>query len=124
MVEFCRRFRFAMESGIRAGVLRGEFVPYYEKQVDLQSGELTGFEMLARWNSPKFGIVSPEIFIPIAEEIGAIAKPDTIRFTDALPKTRSGKIMRRLLRSIASGEANTTQDTTPSKAASTPVMTP
>jgi len=48
----------------------------------------------------------------VAEEIGAIAKPDTIRFTDALPKTRSGKIMRRLLRSIASGEANTTQDTT------------
>ncbi|MFG0242963.1 MAG: acetate--CoA ligase [Phycisphaerales bacterium JB054] len=48
----------------------------------------------------------------VAEEIGAIAKPDTIRFTDALPKTRSGKIMRRLLRSIASGEESTNQDTT------------
>ena len=39
----------------------------------------------------------------VAKEIGALAKPDDIRFTDALPKTRSGKIMRRLLREIASG---------------------
>lgn len=40
----------------------------------------------------------------VGKEIGAIAKPDQIRFTDALPKTRSGKIMRRLLREIASGK--------------------
>ncbi len=39
----------------------------------------------------------------VASEIGAIAKPDMIRFTDALPKTRSGKIMRRLLRDVAAG---------------------
>ena len=39
----------------------------------------------------------------VAKEIGALAKPDDIRFTDALPKTRSGKIMRRLLREIAGG---------------------
>ena len=40
----------------------------------------------------------------IAKEIGPIAKPKDIRFGDNLPKTRSGKIMRRLLRSIAKGE--------------------
>ena len=39
----------------------------------------------------------------MAKEIGALAKPDDIRFTDALPKTRSGKIMRRLLRELAGG---------------------
>ncbi len=39
----------------------------------------------------------------VAKEIGALAKPDDIRFTDALPKTRSGKIMRRLLRELAAG---------------------
>ena len=39
----------------------------------------------------------------VAKEIGALAKPDDIRFTDALPKTRSGKIMRRLLRELAGG---------------------
>ena len=43
----------------------------------------------------------------VAKEIGAIAKPDDIRLADGLPKTRSGKIMRRLLRSIAKGEAIT-----------------
>ncbi|MBM4239947.1 MAG: acetate--CoA ligase [Gammaproteobacteria bacterium] len=40
----------------------------------------------------------------VAEQLGAIAKPDDIRFADNLPKTRSGKIMRRLLRAIARGE--------------------
>ena len=40
----------------------------------------------------------------VAQQLSPIAKPDEIRFTDALPKTRSGKIMRRLLRSIARGE--------------------
>jgi acetyl-CoA synthetase len=39
----------------------------------------------------------------VAEKIGAIAKPDRILFTSELPKTRSGKIMRRLLRDIAEG---------------------
>jgi acetyl-CoA synthetase len=43
----------------------------------------------------------------VARQIGAIAKPKEIRFTDVLPKTRSGKIMRRLLRDIASGREQT-----------------
>ncbi len=46
----------------------------------------------------------------VAEQLGAIAKPDDIRFADNLPKTRSGKIMRRLLKAIARGE-EITQDT-------------
>jgi diguanylate cyclase (GGDEF)-like protein len=68
------RFRNELETGIRRGIERGEFVPYYEQQIDLRSGKLTGFEMLARWNSPTLGMISPEIFIPIAEEIGAIGE--------------------------------------------------
>ncbi|MEO6655486.1 MAG: acetate--CoA ligase [Pyrinomonadaceae bacterium] len=44
-----------------------------------------------------------ELRAHVAKEIGSLAKPDDIRFTDALPKTRSGKIMRRLLREIAAG---------------------
>jgi acetyl-CoA synthetase len=48
----------------------------------------------------------------VGEEIGAIAKPDQIRFTGALPKTRSGKIMRRLLRDIASGQESVGDTTT------------
>lgn len=48
----------------------------------------------------------------VAEQIGAIAKPDDIRFADGLPKTRSGKIMRRLLRTIARGEEITSDTST------------
>ena len=47
----------------------------------------------------------------VGKEIGAIAKPDTLTFTDALPKTRSGKIMRRLLRDVAAG-TDSNQDVT------------
>ena len=68
------RFRNELEAGIRAGIERSEFVPYYEQQIDIDTGELVGFEMLARWQSPRIGLVSPEIFIPIAEEIGLIAE--------------------------------------------------
>ena len=49
-------------------------------------------------------MLSQELKDHVAHEIGAIARPGEIRFTDALPKTRSGKIMRRLLRNLASGE--------------------
>ena len=52
-----------------------------------------------------------ELQAHVVKESGALARPDEIRFTDSLPKTRSGKIMRRLLRDIAGGKA-TTGDTT------------
>ena len=68
------RFRSELETGIRRGLTRGEFVPFYEQQIDLETGDLVGFEMLARWQSPSLGLVSPDIFIPIAEEIGVIAE--------------------------------------------------
>ncbi|MXP13836.1 EAL domain-containing protein [Altererythrobacter confluentis] len=66
------RFRNELETGIRRGVQQGEFVPYYEQQIDLDTGELVGFEMLARWNSPQLGLVKPDIFIPVAEDMGII----------------------------------------------------
>ena len=58
-----------------------------------------------------------ELRAHVAKEIGSLAKPDDIRFTDALPKTRSGKIMRRLLRELASsgqvaGDVTTLEDFT------------
>ena len=67
------RLRNELERGIRRGVEAGEFVPYYEQQIDVETGELTGFEMLARWDSPDLGVVNPDIFIQIAEDIGVIS---------------------------------------------------
>ena len=57
------------------------------------------------------GELKDELKIHVGKTIGSFAKPDEIRFTDMLPKTRSGKIMRRLLRDLASGKA-TVGDTT------------
>ncbi len=53
-----------------------------------------------------------ELINHVGKEIGAIAKPDQVRFAEALPKTRSGKIMRRLLRDVAAGVEKISQDTT------------
>jgi acetyl-CoA synthetase len=57
-------------------------------------------------------VLKNELTAHVGKEVGALAKPDQIRFTDALPKTRSGKIMRRLLRDVAAGVEKITQDTT------------
>ncbi|UVI38573.1 putative bifunctional diguanylate cyclase/phosphodiesterase [Qipengyuania spongiae] len=73
-MEYELRFRNELESGIRRGIAKGEFVPYYEQQIDLDTGKLVGFEMLARWHSPDLGTVNPDIFIPVAEDIGVIAQ--------------------------------------------------
>ncbi len=73
-MELELQVRNEIESGIRKGLLNGEFEPFYEQQINLETNELVGFEMLARWHSPTLGDVSPEIFIPIAEEIGVITQ--------------------------------------------------
>jgi len=59
-----------IEQGIRFGLEHEQFVPFFEPQVDLKTGEIIGFEVLARWRHPLAGIVPPNQFIPIAEEIG------------------------------------------------------
>ena len=63
-----------IEQGIRFGLEHDQFVPYFEPQVDLATGEIIGFEVLARWNHPLSGIIAPDAFIPVAEEIGLIGR--------------------------------------------------
>ncbi|MFS0738666.1 EAL domain-containing protein [Sphingomonas sp. 1P06PA] len=64
--------RNAIEEGLRRGIPAGEIVPFYEQQIDLATGVLNGFEVLARWNHPTRGLIMPDLFIPIAEECGLI----------------------------------------------------
>lgn len=71
-MEIELRSRNSLEGDIRAAIPNDEFVPYFEQQIDLQTGELVGFEMLARWVSPVRGLISPDDFIPVAEETGMI----------------------------------------------------
>jgi acetyl-CoA synthetase len=78
--------------------------------------EITGTAIVA-FVTPRGGIeagsaLRQALFVQVTRQIGALAKPKEIRFTDALPKTRSGKIMRRLLRDIALGVESTGDTTT------------
>ncbi|MCT2559731.1 EAL domain-containing protein [Tsuneonella sp. YG55] len=82
------RFRSELETGIRRGIPRGEFVPFYEQQIDLDTGEIAGFEMLARWQSPTLGLVGPDVFIPVAEDIGVIAELSENLIDQALAHAR------------------------------------
>ena len=77
--------------------LKGEAIAAF---VTLESGQVAS------------DALKKELQAHVVKEIGALARPDDIRFTDALPKTRSGKIMRRLLRDIAAGRESTGDTTT------------
>jgi diguanylate cyclase (GGDEF)-like protein len=66
------RTRHLLETDLRGALEAGEFHLVYQPQIRLGTGELTGFEALLRWNSPKRGSIGPAEFIPIAEETGLI----------------------------------------------------
>ena len=65
--------RNELEVGLRNAIPRQEIVPYFGQQIDLPTGRLSGFEVLARWDHATRGIIMPDAFIPIAEETGMIA---------------------------------------------------
>ena len=73
-----------IEQGIRFGLEHGQFVPYFEPQVDLATGEVVGFEVLARWKHALSGVIGPDVFIPVAEEIGLIGRLSEQVITAAL----------------------------------------
>jgi len=64
--------RLSMEEEMRAGILRQEFVPFFQPLIDLASRDLVGFETLARWRSPKRGLLEAEAFMEVAESTGLI----------------------------------------------------
>jgi acetyl-CoA synthetase len=81
---------------------------------DLKGQAISAFVTLEQGRKPTLEL-KEELRKWVAKEIGALAKPDDIRFTDTLPKTRSGKIMRRLLRELAThgdvkGDTTTLED--------------
>jgi diguanylate cyclase len=64
--------KMALENGLRKALKNNEFVLNYQPQVSLQTGEIVGVEALLRWNTMEAGMVSPNQFIPVAEESGLI----------------------------------------------------
>ncbi|WP_174258749.1 acetate--CoA ligase [Myxococcus xanthus] len=78
---------------------------------DLKGTVLVAFVTLKQGNTPSDAL-KKTLAAHVGREIGAIARPDEIRFAEALPKTRSGKIMRRLLRDVAAGNQASGDTTT------------
>jgi len=64
--------RRRLELDLRKALLAEQFELHYQPLVDIASGEVSGFEALLRWNHPERGMVGPDVFIPVAEEIGLI----------------------------------------------------
>ncbi|WP_298254748.1 EAL domain-containing protein [Bradyrhizobium sp.] len=66
------RDRRQLEHDLRLAISRDELWLAYQPQFDIRHGKVVGFEALVRWKSPSRGEISPGVFIPVAEEIGAI----------------------------------------------------
>lgn len=64
--------RLMIENGLRKAMDNDELVLYYQPQIELLRGEIVGVEALLRWKHPELGMVSPDTFVPIAEEMGMI----------------------------------------------------
>jgi len=66
--------QLALESDLRGAVQRGEIVPFFQPVVRLSDGALSGFEALCRWRHPRRGLIPPDDFLPMAEELGMMAE--------------------------------------------------
>jgi EAL domain-containing protein (putative c-di-GMP-specific phosphodiesterase class I) len=64
--------RVSIASELRGAVSRGEIVAWFQPQVEVETGRIAAVEALARWQHPTRGLVSPLVFIPAAEDTGAI----------------------------------------------------
>lgn len=68
------RFRAELETDLKQAIESGAIVPNYQPYVDLKTGLIAGHEVLARWDHPKYGVVSPTDFVKVAEEAGLVDK--------------------------------------------------
>jgi diguanylate cyclase (GGDEF)-like protein/PAS domain S-box-containing protein len=69
---------------LRRGIERGEIVPYFQPIVDLESGRVLGYEVLARWLHPERGLLPPNEFLPLAEETGLLIELGAQMLRDSL----------------------------------------
>jgi diguanylate cyclase (GGDEF)-like protein/PAS domain S-box-containing protein len=71
-MNFASLGELLLETHLRSALGRGELLLYYQPKIDARTGTMIGAEALMRWNHPEQGMISPALFIPLAEECGLI----------------------------------------------------
>ena len=79
--------RRTLEQELRRAIPAGEIEPWFQPVVDSMTGRVVGVEVLARWNHPEQGLLSPASFVPMAEELGLIREIDEAIFEAACART-------------------------------------
>ena len=82
------RERTLLEKDLRAAIGGDSIVPYYQPIVDLKTRRIVSFESLARWHNPVSGLILPDTFIPLAEELGLLDMVSGQLFGERLPRGR------------------------------------
>ena len=90
--------RLELEAGLREAVGKNQLRVMYQPQVDLRTGQLIGCEALVRWHHPKKGLLAPDAFIQVAEEIGVIAEIDACVLKQACRQLQIWRTRMRQLR--------------------------
>jgi diguanylate cyclase (GGDEF)-like protein/PAS domain S-box-containing protein len=93
--------RIELEGDLRRGIEGREFLLHYQPIMDLQSGEMLGMEALVRWNHPRFGLLSPMKFIPLAEETNLIVPLGEWILNEACRQAEAWRSTHKELRSVS-----------------------
>jgi c-di-GMP-specific phosphodiesterase len=75
--------RLALEADLKGALRRGEMTPFYQPIVRLSTGALSGFEALVRWRHPRRGLLMPEQFLPLCEEMGLMPELGAMMMREA-----------------------------------------
>jgi c-di-GMP-specific phosphodiesterase len=75
--------RLALEGDLKGAIARGELTPFFQPIVRLSTGALSGFEALVRWRHPRRGLLTPETFLPLCEEMGLMEELGAMMMREA-----------------------------------------